>query len=211
MYRYLRSAVLMASLTTMASGPVAAQGDATDAVGFGGRVEVPEAGYVLTLPDDWVYIRPTAEDTSSIIETVRTFAPDLASMVEAGLARGANVSLIAVSPAGPDAAFTATCNVIDSPSDGLSLDLRIAAELASYRSLGDAITVGPDVTTLDLPAGKTVRLDVGLSVPGYETASSSYVYTDGTTFHTLTCTDLDWPEDRWLSIGGTFEFLPESL
>jgi hypothetical protein len=208
MSRSLANAFLAACLLGgVASGLAVAQGPATEAIGFGGRVEVPEAGYAVTLPDDWVHVRPTAADTGAIIDAVRAIAPDLATMVEAGMARGASVSLIAFGPIGADAAFVVNCNVVDSPSGGLTLDLRVAAEVAAYRALGDVVAAGPEVTKLDLPGGEVVRLDARLDLPGYQTASSSYVSTDGRTFHTLTCTDLAWPEDRWLSIAGTFELL----
>jgi len=36
------------------------------------------------------------------------------------------------------------------------------------------------------------------------------VLTDGTTFHTLSCTDLTRPDDHWLSLVETFEFLPNA-
>ncbi len=195
-------------LSVVAASPLAAQSLESDVIGLGGRVEVPEAGYAVTLPDDWVYVRPTAADTTAILEAVTAIAPDLATFVEAGLARGASVSLVAIAPIRADAAFTMNCNVVDSPSGGLSLDLRVAGEVAAYRALGDVLTAGPDVSTLDLPAGPAARLDAGLSVPGYEASSSSYLYPDGAAFHTLTCTDLGWPADHWLSIAETFEFIP---
>jgi hypothetical protein len=70
---------------------------------------------------------------------------------------------------------------------------------------------GPEVeatsTALRLPVGDAVRIDVEL--PEEESSAAFYLLTDGTTFYVLRCAAFsDPPEDRWLSIAETFEFLP---
>ena len=49
--------------------------------GLGGRVEVPEAGYALTLPDGWAYLRPAMEDAGSLAAFIEAELqdPDLAA------------------------------------------------------------------------------------------------------------------------------------
>ncbi len=64
------------------------------------------------------------------------------------------------------------------------------------------------MTELDPPSGPASRIDISLQFPDVVLLSSSWVLTDGTTFHTLTCTDLMRPDDYWASIVETFEFLP---
>ncbi len=66
------------------------------------------------------------------------------------------------------------------------------------------------MTELDPPSGPASRIDISLQFPDVVLLSSSWVLTDGTTFHTLTCTDLMRPDDRWLSLVETFEFLPKA-
>jgi len=65
----------------------------------------------------------------------------------------------------------------------------------------------PELTFVELPSGRVGRLDIGLSLPEFETASTAYLLTDGVSVHTLTCTDLERPADAWLGIAKSFEFL----
>ena len=64
----------------------------------------------------------------------------------------------------------------------------------------------PTSTALRLPVGDAIRIDMELP----DTGSSGVVYllTDGTDPYSLMCRAPDPPEDRWLSIAETFEFLP---
>ena len=57
-------ALLATCLFSVAAPAVLAQSPAP--FGLGGRVEVPEAGYALTLPDGWAYLRPAAEDAEAL-------------------------------------------------------------------------------------------------------------------------------------------------
>ncbi len=55
--------------------------------------------------------------------------------------------------------------------------------------------------------GEAVRIDVEVTEEGVD--SASYILTDETTFYILMCEAFpEPPEDRWLSIAETFEFLP---
>ena len=65
----------------------------------------------------------------------------------------------------------------------------------------------------------TARDDLGDRVDGWGddrteniddgTDSREYLFTDRTTWFRLSCSSTDPPDDRWLSIAETFEFLPE--
>jgi hypothetical protein len=69
-------------------------------------------------------------------------------------------------------------------------------------------TVEATSTALRLPVGDAVRID--MEIPEERADSASYMLTDGTTFYILMCEAFpDPPEDRWLSVAETFEFLPE--
>jgi hypothetical protein len=73
-----RSAIVFALAGLIAVGSVQAtvgQLDLSEPVGFGGRIEVPEAGYALTLPADWLYIRPTGEDLDVILDATLASLP----------------------------------------------------------------------------------------------------------------------------------------
>jgi hypothetical protein len=74
--------------------------------------------------------------------------------------------------------------------------------LETFQDFGAA-----DSTTLRLPVGDAIRID--LEVPEEGFSGASYMLSDGTTFYGLLCRASDPPEDRWLSIAETFEFLPE--
>ena len=96
-----------------------------------------------------------------------------------------------------------TCEVA-LPDDPTRSSLHDWAEsfLSTFRDFGSAATS----TALRLPAGDAIRIDLELP----DTGSSSVVYllTDGTNFYGLMCRAPDAPEDRWLSVAETIEFLP---
>lgn len=194
----------------IAFGPLSVVAQAPDTegpVGTGGRVEVSAADYALSLPDDWLHIQPTGNDIGSIIDITDGMLPELTPAIEAAFAGGLGFSLLAFS-GDPDAGFAENCNVLDRASDGASLEQVAAAELAQLESFREILASGPELSYVELPAGRAARLDLGLTLPEFETASTSYLFTDGTWVHTLTCTDLERPADGWLRVASGFEFLP---
>ena len=54
--------------------------------------------------------------------------------------------------------------------------------------------------------GGAIRIDAEVPEEGF--SGSWYLLTDGTNFYGLICGAPDLPEDRWLSVAETFEFLP---
>jgi hypothetical protein len=90
----------------------------------------------------------------------------------------------------------------------VSLDLAVATDAAAVSAMGDQVVSGPGATMLELPAGESARLDYELRFPVLQTNQAAYYFTDGSTFHLLTCTDVVRAVDDWLSIAETFEFLP---
>jgi hypothetical protein len=207
--RLTASFVSIGLLWAILAGPAAAQELDLEPIGIGGRVEVPEAGYALTFPDDWVYVFPSAADAPALIDLAVEAVPDLAGTLEGVLEQDLQFSLMAFGRSNPDAGFTENCNVIDTPGRGLTLNQGLDAEATAFRQLGDQLVSGPDVETLELPAGEAGRIDYGLRFPGYQTEHATYHLTDGSDFHVLTCTYVERPDDDWLSIAETFEFLPD--
>jgi hypothetical protein len=65
--------------------------------------------------------------------------------------------------------------------------------------------VDPDFAFVDLPAGWTGHL-TATDVDGWTVGG--YVYTDSEAWFKLECWSPDPPEDHWLSIAESFEFLP---
>lgn len=177
-----------------------------DAVGIGGRVEIPEAGYALTLPPDWLHIRPTRADLDAILAEVDTIVPELGPAVEAALAGGLGLSLIAFG--GDTEGLPGSCTVLDRAADGRSVDAIADEEVTKLGALAEIIASGPEVTLIELPAGRTARLDVGLRLPDIEVESSTYILVDRDWVHVLTCTDDVRPDDAWAGIVETFEPAP---
>jgi hypothetical protein len=200
--------VLASLLGISAAAPSLAQEEGPPEPGLGGRIELPDAGYALTVPDDWVAIVPSSAEIDVIIENLGTIDPELATTVENALAGGVGFSLLAFGDIDADSGFRENCNVIDGASDGASLAVIVESEAAAFADLGDRLASGPDVTMLQLPSGEVARIDYGLTYPTLETAHAAYYFNDGATLHLLTCTNVERAEDDWLSIAETFETLP---
>lgn len=191
-------------LALLAGSAVSVGGqDGPPAVGTGGRVEVPEAGYAITLPDDWTYIRPQQSDWETILDAVKTEEPDLVPMVQAALASpDFSFSLLAYAPSLPGS-FAENLNVITSPTGGLSLEFITGANLAQFKAMGWTA----DVTMHELPVGDVAEIDYEASFGGQDLQFALWIYVDDESQHNATFTSSERPDDSWLSIAETFEFL----
>ena len=77
-----RMAATILALTLLVSAAVSTMAqDEISAVGSGGLVEVPEAGFALTLPLDWTYVRPQVSDLDNIMFALADVEPEFAQMV----------------------------------------------------------------------------------------------------------------------------------
>ncbi|MEX1294977.1 MAG: hypothetical protein AB1Z67_02285 [Candidatus Limnocylindrales bacterium] len=190
------------AVSVLSVSPTAAQDGS--AVGSGGRVEVPEAGYAVTLPDAWTSVRPQASDVETILEAVGSMDPQLASMVENALGGGSfSISLMGFAPTFPDT-FAENCNVVTGATDGLSLEWLAAANMAQM----EALEWDAELTMDELPAGEVAHIDYSADFGGMVLELSLWLYVDGETQQNLTCTDELRPADSWRSIAETLEFLP---
>ena len=211
MLKRLATSLVAASLFSVGVGaPLLAQNaeqePGQDPVVLGGRVEVPSAGYALTVPDGWVAFYPSAEDAAAITDALRGIDPDLATTLEAALAGGVAFSFLAFGQA-DETGFRDNCNVIDYPSGGASLSMAVASDMAAMGDMGEALVGEPVTESIELPAGESARIDYALEYPGVQAVFSAYYFTDDRIFHLLTCTGTERPDDSWLSIAETFEFL----
>jgi hypothetical protein len=85
-------------------------------------------------------------------------------------------SLLAFVSSGPESSFAENCTVLDLRSDGLAIDVIIAAEVVAYAQFGKLIASGPDILELELPAGPSVRLDYALDLPDQDTLHAAYYF-----------------------------------
>ncbi len=177
--------------------------------GLGGRVEVSGAGYALTLPDGWAYLRPATDDAGTLAAFIEAEVKDqdlaMRMVVLATEMRPDDVTLLGMDTG------RGNCFVRSTPSDGLTLDVLVAADLPEPIAEGDLTRPEATVTYLTLPAGAAARIDISedtVSAPSEHVETSEYVMTDGITQYRLTCSGPVRPADHWLSIAETFEILP---
>jgi hypothetical protein len=159
----------------------------------GGRIERPAEGFALTFPTDWTVEEVTPETNAALFSDV-----------------------------GPQAQAFRTIDLwADQPeSEGYCLIVdftRLADEPPPWTTIqaatvgwwdvwkDDPTVVDPDFTFADLPAGRIGHL-TATDLEG--AAHDAYVFTDSEAWFLLECWSPDPPEDRWLSIAETFEFLP---
>ena len=154
------------------------------------RIERPAQGYAVSFPIDWV--------VAEVTDANRDWMDDLADP-----GRLSDTQLMAQRRGHYE------CSVID--------DTRYAEAPPAYISLAELVDevvywAGQDPTVVqfeaayvELAAGQTATLDA-LYDDG--TIGRDYHFTDMTTWFRLSCISSEPPDDRWLSIAETFEFLP---
>jgi hypothetical protein len=189
------SAVLALSPVAMAMDEHA---DATVMTGLGpageaGRIVQAVEGFAVTFPDDWTVHEPEPGLLHSLAPT--SVPRDLA---------GYDVLLIAYSDERREA-----CTVRDgtrarqADPGWTSLKDAVAGDLEAYRL--DPTTVDTDSGYIELPAGQAA-FSGHLVEHGFY--SRTYYLVSADAWFVLGCGARDRPEDRWLSIAETFEFLP---
>lgn len=148
--------------------------------GSGLRSTDSEAGFAITLPDGWRIGLPGGPITA-----------------------GGGQQVLGASE--PD---EGACRVWWWPGGD-----RPHADWSDLDSFGDAFVArfrsalpGSATATLDLPAGPAIRVDDLEPETGW--SRSVYLLTSGSSYYSLTCFGPDPPDDRWLSIAETSEFLP---
>ena len=189
--RRLTAALLVTCLLGVGAGSATAEEPLPSPETTGQRVEVPEAGYAVTLPEAWTL------ETREVVE--RTDSP------EGPTEETRSIQSYAVAPDG-----SASCLLVEDRLEE-SLDDPSAAldETAAYhRSRYEPVLV--EMSSVELPLGRAVRFVVDFADWGDEAVGAVYLLSDGVDLFVLSCVAPEPPEgDWWLSIAETFEFLPE--
>ena len=126
-----------------------------------GRIELPDHGFAVTLPDGWSRVDLTAGDLDAIMEAAGGMNPELADMysaqIQAMLSSG--LALFAFGPG----TSGANLNVLVLPGGGLSLDLLEQMNMAQIEALADGAV---NSERLQLPAGEALHLRYRMQVAG---------------------------------------------
>jgi hypothetical protein len=147
------------------------------------RVEVPEAGFAATFPEGWV--------VETIFGDSGVVSPDASTRC---LTFGERFD-----------------ERIDDPAAFLD---KIAAIWPNFSDDGPLPVI--ETSEIELPAGRAIRFIADFTLdPEFDESDSdsaryltTYILTDGLGFLTLACYAPERPDDDWLSIAETIEFLP---
>ena len=179
-------------------------------IGYGGRVEVPDSGVALTLPDDWVYVFPAPEMTEAALAYDEEMEDDPLTAAQSDLVRNEmmSVTLLAFAPDRAGSQYQENCQLVTRAASTLAgvLDLWVAAELAAFAN--DDAAERPSVSYIDLNVGRVARLDYDTDDWAGRAQASVYLVPGDHSRHWLNCVGEERPEDRWLSIAETVEWLP---
>lgn len=200
MHRLLLT-IAVALLTGL--GSVAAASARSDDVLGPGRIEMPDHGYAITIPDDWLAVpldqvemdRRAAEGATEL-----GVDPEIAERVAS---RGIVHSLEAFSLGGGDG-----CRVQIDESPESSAEERVAAAMGLGEVFGDRLSDGPDGEVLGSDGGDVAKIDYSLSLDEGDLQITTFMFDDGEILVTMTCNASERPADSWMSIAVTFEFLP---
>jgi hypothetical protein len=194
----IASVVIALMISAARSDAAQAQSPSPSPVASGQRVEVPEAGIAITVPEGWGF---------------------RIEMLETDWVKAAGVTLDATiwrvlhwwNPDGDPDEAAEHCSI------GL---LRVGEQSVGMMTFGGAIrdpSPAPDQwppgwthssAEILLPVGPATQIDVVIREPDGDWYDTTYnlVTPDGQVW--LGCSGPERPDDRWLSIAETFEFLP---
>jgi hypothetical protein len=152
-----------------------------------GRVEVPTYGFALTVPDDWV-IDPLGAPEYGEAD------PDLGP------------SSVLYAWHGPQDVQAHRCDM------WVDASMQPPATLADYaqqrvRDFERDRDISGESAPVELPAGHGMRTTLSYDYE-FVLGHSEYILARDGVFYTLACIGKDPPEDRWLSIAETWEWLP---
>jgi hypothetical protein len=178
--------LLVASLL-LASGASAsvAQSPSPSPTSAHHRVEVSDAGFALTFPGDW----EIHFDSSSLASG--------SGAVVTGRSPGSDVTC--------EVYLYDTCSGEPFGDCAAVLDefaARMVATYESYEDFAGAIEQAPVASAAEY----AVRIDIEWTADA--AFGTSYVLTDGSVHDAVLCRGSERPDDRWLSIAETVEFLP---
>ena len=187
----------------------------TGPVVIGGRIEIPEAGFAIEVPDGWMGADLGRPDLIPQLETlgeigswlVDALGGHLGASFDDRLTAGQEMALWA-SPTDGGPLHDQHCEAFTRASSTDSVSKLVEVNAAHYAD---------DPTQrwrqIELPAGQVARVDFEWSPTAY---GSDYVYLNGAQSVTLSCihgvpvesVDAAATRSSWLSIAETFEWLP---
>jgi hypothetical protein len=208
--RRLTITVLAACLLGVGATPAIAQ-ESSSPPWFGGRVEMPEHGVAITIPDDWIAFDLTA-DTDEQVDIVYQLMGDQ-SEVRSDVPKAwlrwyasahGEALLVARTLDG-----SVICQVSDIPVVMSYPDTFPEWALGEMAGPSTCGSIDDEAVPMELPAGPALVVQ-GVNVcDGMESEAIHYAITSGDRAAAVGCEAPKAPGDRWLSIVETFEFLPE--
>lgn len=132
-----------------------------------GRIEFPDKGFAVTLPDGWTRIDLNAQDLDTLMKAAGESNPALAQAYSAQIKAMVATGLVLFA-FGPNPASGTNVNILVAPSMGLSMDLFEQANLAQIKSMTSG-TVSSE--RVQLPAGQALHLKYELAMASLSTAA----------------------------------------
>ena len=194
---------------TLGSGVVAQSPSPEPPPWFGGRVEMPEYGFAITVPDGMVAfssssdLEEQARQAAAFLDpsTSGEFIGGLTDSLRASFAGGGQLLMLGGATASCTVGVTAGGPV--EPEHAANVTW---ADLLQLQLAQEGIEDLTPVESLALPAGPAASFTFGVVLNGLSCAM--VVGTGDSSFFNIVCSSPTPPEDRWLSIAETFEFLP---
>jgi len=191
MRRLAITTLLVCMLSAPGAAVVSAQEPSPSVLAHVGRVEVPAAGYAVTLPEGWTM------ETHEVVEG--TDSPD------GPTEETRSIWSYAFAPDGSASCLLFEDRLVESLDDSsTALD-----ETAAYhRTRYEPVLV--EMSSVELPLGLAVRFVLDYTRTGDEGVGAVYLLSDGDALVVMSCVAQEPPDgDWWLSIAETIEFLPE--
>ncbi|MGP1674930.1 MAG: hypothetical protein ACTS8Z_06940 [Candidatus Limnocylindrales bacterium] len=182
--------------TTSAAATSAATTGPAASIATTGRIELPEHGFAVTLPDGWNRIDLSAGDLAAIMEAAGGMNPELADMYSAQIQAmiSSGLALFAFGPG----TSGANLNVLVLPGGGLSLDLLEQMNMAQIESLADGAVASERV---QLPVGEALHLRYRMQVTGGVEAPAldQYLVLGGSNQYMISVTNATEAEARGIA------------
>ena len=207
--RRLMAALLAVHLLGTSATPVIAQ-ELSSPPWFGGRVEMPEHGFAVTIPEDWVAFDLAVDAASQLEAGIGVHRPGPWFADDATLAGGlaamgsSGMHLLSIHETSFDHCLWTAVPVSTMPAG-------VAADEQYKTAIDDVLWDAEPPQAIDLPAGPAylLRQSMWREPPGVWAQATSYVLDMGEGVFFAVCTTHDTrPDDDWLAIAETIEFLP---
>ncbi len=201
----------------LGSGVVAQEPSTEPPPWFGGRVELPQHGYAFTLPEEWVAFDLGGDIDAQVHALESRLIGWPASMfpytrdewLPAQTAAGGQLAAVELTSYQDVLADPASCMFVGW-TDAMPLEDLADALFTSVLANFEATEIEPP-TPVALPVGAGWRFVHRWHEPDHpnnESVSVHYVVAGDVVSLAFNCTANARPEDDWLSIAETVEFLP---